>query len=163
MALLLLAAGHETTANLIGNGTLALSEHLDQLQLLRQNPVLLPTAVEELLRWDSPVQVVGRLARAATMLGGHHIATGEQVLVIIGATNRDPAVFDHPDLLDITRHTPGPLAFGHGAHYCVGAALARAEATEVFRRLITSPLRVIDWERPPATTFRRFSRLTMFA
>ncbi|MDQ2728805.1 MAG: cytochrome P450 [Actinomycetota bacterium] len=165
MALLLLAAGHETTANLIGNGIVALAQHPDQFQLLRQNPLLLPTAVEELLRWDSPVQVVGRVARAATMLGGHHVATGEQVLVILGATNRDPAVFPRPDRLDVTRHGAGALAFGHGAHYCVGAALARAEAAEVFRRLITgtAPLRVIDWARPPSTTFRRLSWLTMLA
>lgn len=161
MALLLLAAGHETTSNLIGNGTLALAQHPDQRELLERRPDLLPGAVEELLRWDSPVQVTGRVARSDTHLGGQRIGKGEQAIVLIGAANRDPATFNEPDRLDITRTGPGHLAFGHGAHYCVGAALARAEATAVFVGLLARRYRIEEWERTPSSTFRRLQRVTM--
>ena len=150
MALLLLAAGHETTSNLIANATLALGRHRDQLELLGRNPTLVPTAIEELLRWDSPVQVTGRVTLSSATLAGQHLTRGEQVGVVIGAANRDPALFPDPDRLDVARPAPAHLAFGHGAHYCVGAALARAEAAEVLRRLITAEWKLAASERPRA-------------
>lgn len=135
MCLLLLAAGHETTANLIGNGTLALLEHPDQLDWLIQHPDQCPAAVEELLRYDSPAQIASRIAHADLELGGIQIRKGQQALVVLGAANRDPAVYPDPDRLDLTRTGPSHLAFGNGPHYCVGAGLARLEAQETFARL----------------------------
>jgi hypothetical protein len=161
MALLLLAAGHETTANLIGNGTLALLQHPDQAEQLRSDPSLAPVAVEELLRWDSPVQVTGRVALAETTLAGRQIAAGEQAIVVLGAANRDPAVFTDPDELEIMRQGPAHLAFGHGAHFCVGAALARAEGAEVLSRIVTGNWRLEDWGRAQSTGFRRLSHLVV--
>ena len=161
MALLLLAAGHETTSNLIANATLALGHHHDQLELLRRHPALVPTATEELLRWDSPVQVTGRVTLSSATLAGQHLTRGEQVAVIIGAANRDPALLTDPDRLDVARPAPAHLAFGHGAHYCVGAALARAEAAEVLRRLTTTEWKLAASERTPSSTFRRLSKLTV--
>lgn len=127
-AILLLVAGHETTTNLIGNGTLALLRHPEQLALLRNNPELDVSAVEELLRYDSPVQGTGRRASADTEIGGVQISTGQWVNVFIGSANRDPAQFHEPDRLDITRSENRHLSFSHGAHYCLGAPLARLEA-----------------------------------
>lgn len=157
----LLAAGHETTSGLIGNAVLARSEHPEALRCLRDDPGLVPAAIDELTRWDSPVQVTSRVARTATSLAGHHIHGGDQAVVLIGAANRDPAVFTNPDRLDILRPTSATLAFGTGAHYCIGAALARAEAAEVLAQLIHRPWRLLDWERSSSTTFRRLSRLTV--
>ena len=127
MCTLLLIAGHETTVNLIGNGTLALLRHRDQLERLQRSPELLATAVEELLRFDSPVQLTGRLLREPVEIGGHTLQAGDWVLPLLGAANRDPAQFVDPDRLDIGR-TPNPhLAFGRGIHFCLGAPLARVE------------------------------------
>jgi cytochrome P450 len=161
MALLLLAAGHETTSNLIANATLAIGHHRDQLELLRRNPTLVPAAIEELLRWDSPVQVTDRVTLSSATLAGQHLTRGDQVAVVIGAANRDPAAFPDPDRLDVARPAAAHLAFGHGAHYCVGAALARAEAAEVLRRLITAEWKLAASERTPSSTFRRLSKLTL--
>lgn len=124
---LLLAAGHETTTNLIGNGILALLQHPDQLALLRQNPALITSAVEEFLRFDSPVQGTSRFPKEAVEIGGKQISEGQRVLLLLGAANRDPAQFNNPDRLDITRRDNRHLAFSHGLHYCLGAALARIE------------------------------------
>lgn len=127
MCTLLLIAGHETTVNLIGNGTLALLRHRDQLERLQRSPELLATAVEELLRFDSPVQLTGRLLREPVEIGGHTLQAGDWVLPLLGAANHDPAQFVDPDSLDIGR-TPNPhLAFGRGIHFCLGAPLARVE------------------------------------
>ncbi len=116
MCTLLLIAGHETTVNLIGNGTLALLRHRDQLERLQRSPELLATAVEELLRFDSPVQLTGRLLREPVEIGGHTLRAGDWVLPLLGAANHDPAQFVDPDSLDIGR-TPNPhLAFGRGIH-----------------------------------------------
>jgi cytochrome P450 len=98
---------------------------------------------------------------SSTTLAGQHLTRGEQVAVVIGAANRDPAAFPDPDRLDVTRPSPAHLAFGHGAHYCVGAALARAEAAEVLRRLTTTGWTLTASQRAPSSTFRRLSKLTV--
>jgi cytochrome P450 len=163
LCLLLLAAGHETTANLIGNGTLALLEHRDQLDRLRQHPELAAPAGEELLRYDSPVQLVRRIARCDLALGGTRVREGDQILVLLGAANRDPARHPDPDRLDITRDGPSHLAFGHGLHFCVGAGLARLEAQETFTRLArsitTGATAAWSHRRDDSPTFRRLRSL----
>ena len=133
---LLLGAGHETTTNLIGNGTLALLRHPDGLERLRRDPSLLPTAVEELLRYDSPVQAAARVATAPIELDGATIRPGEWVSLMIGAANRDPRQFSDPDRVDVGRREARHLSFGHGPHFCLGAALARLEAEVAFRKLV---------------------------
>ena len=132
---LLFAAGHETTVNLMGNALLALHRNPDQLALLKSEPGLMPQAVEEFLRYDSSVQLTGRGALTDMELAGMHIARGTQVITLLAAANRDPAVFDRPDELDITRDGIRPLSFGGGVHYCLGAQLARLEAEEAFKVL----------------------------
>jgi cytochrome P450 len=128
MMYLLLVAGYETTANLIGSGVLALLQHPDQLAALRGDPALLPSAVEELLRFCAPVATSTlRYAADDVALGGVVIPKGDMVLVVITAANRDPVRFPFPDALDITRADNKHLAFGHGIHYCLGAPLARLE------------------------------------
>jgi cytochrome P450 len=125
---LLFVAGHETTVNLIGNGLLALLRHPDQLEMLRKDPSLIEGGVEELLRYDGPVQRTGRIAHTEVEIGGKEIARGEIVVALIGAANRDPAQFPDPDRLDITRGATHHIAFGWGIHFCLGAPLARVEA-----------------------------------
>jgi pimeloyl-[acyl-carrier protein] synthase len=125
--ILLLVAGHETTVNLLGNGTLALLRHPDQLRLLRENPGLIGTAVEELLRYDGPVQRTARVPSADAVIDGHKIEAGEMVMPFIGAADRDPAQFADPDRLDLTRTDNRHIAFGWGIHFCLGAPLARLE------------------------------------
>jgi cytochrome P450 len=127
MCTLLLVAGHETTVNLIGNGMLALLHHPEELARLRSDPSLIGTAVEELLRFDSPVQLTARRVVEPVELGGKRIEPGEFVLSLLGAANRDPAQFDHPEQLDVTRSPNPHLAFGRGIHFCLGAPLARLE------------------------------------
>jgi cytochrome P450 len=125
---LLLAAGHETTTNLIGNGVLALLRHPDQLRDLQQHPELIVDAIEELLRYDSPVQWTSRVAAEDVELGGKTIRRGDVVLGSLGSANRDERQFDRADVLNFRRSDNKHIAFGHGIHYCVGAALARIEA-----------------------------------
>ncbi len=126
--ILLFGAGHETTVNLIGNGLLALYRHPDQLRLLRDDPSLVTNAIEEFLRYDSSVQLTGRVALEDTSVGGTTLPRGEGILCLLGAANRDPAVYSDPDRLDITRSNIRPLSFGGGIHFCLGAQLARIEA-----------------------------------
>ena len=133
---LLLLAGHETTTNLIGNGTLALLREPDQWRRLCADPALLPTAIEELLRFDGPVQATLRVALEDVEIDGHAIPAGALVLVSIGAANHDPAVFEAPEQLDLARDPNPHLAFGQGVHYCLGANLARLEIRVFFEELI---------------------------
>jgi len=123
----LLTAGHDTTRNLIGNGILALLQNQDQLQKLWEDPGLIISAVEELLRYDSPLQRQTRVAKEDFELAGKHICKGQPVLSMLGAANRDPGQFADPDRLDIRRRNNGHLAFGSGIHYCLGAPLSRLE------------------------------------
>jgi hypothetical protein len=133
---LILGAGHETTTNLIGNGLLALLRHPDQMQKLRDDPALAPGAVEEMLRYDNPAQIVYRSVTEEIELGGQRIGQGQLVNLIIGAANRDPAQFSDPDRFDITRHEGRQLGLGLGIHFCLGAALARLEGELVFNSLL---------------------------
>jgi cytochrome P450 len=147
---LLFFAGHETTVNLIGNGTLALLRHPDQLQRLHAKPALIGNAVEELLRYDSPVQRTGRVASEDLEFNGIFLRRGDRVNMLVGAANRDPAQFADPDRLDITRPNAAQhLSFAAGIHYCVGAPLARLEAQLAIAALLrrAPTLRLVD-ERP---------------
>ncbi len=137
MVFLLLVAGHETTVNLLGNGTLALLQHPDQKQLLRDNPDLVRSAVEELLRYDGPVGVsTMRWALEDVEYYGQVIPAGQMVVASLLAANRDPAAFESPNRLDITRTPNKHIAFGNGIHYCVGAPLARLEGAVAFNTLL---------------------------
>ncbi|WP_202638651.1 cytochrome P450 family protein [Bailinhaonella thermotolerans] len=128
MIRLLLIAGHETTVNLIGNGMVSLFRHPDQLRLLRERPELLPGAIEELLRYDGPVdRGMFRYTTEDVEIGGQRIPKGSAVVGLLGSADRDPARYADADVLDITREDTGHLAFGHGAHFCLGAPLARVE------------------------------------
>ena len=125
--ILLLIAGHETTVNLIGNGTLALLRHPEELRRLRETPGLITSAVEELLRYDGPVQRTARITSTAVTIGGRTIPKGEMVMPFIGAADRDPSQFPDPDRLDLGRADNRHIAFGWGIHFCLGAPLARVE------------------------------------
>ncbi|MBR0842297.1 cytochrome P450 [Bradyrhizobium liaoningense] len=150
--ILLFGAGHETTVNLIGNGLLALHRNPDQLALLKARPELMAGAIEEFLRYDSSVQMTGRVAlEDIDDLGGVKIPKGEAVLCLLGSANRDPAVYpDRPDRLDVTRPNVKPLSFGGGIHFCLGAQLARIEAEIAIATLLRRlpDLRLDDIENP---------------
>nr|MBF6590697.1 cytochrome P450 [Ktedonobacterales bacterium] len=133
---LLLAAGHGTTTHLIGNGLLALLRHPDQLAAVRDHPTKVPAAVLELLRYDGPVQMTSRAATEDLEISGQRIPKGQEVVMVLGAANHDPAVFPDPDRLDVTRAENRNVAFGHGIHYCLGAPLARVEAEIAFPALL---------------------------
>jgi pimeloyl-[acyl-carrier protein] synthase len=141
---LLLIAGHETTVNLIGNGTFALLQHRTQWERLAANPALAESAVEELLRYDSPVQMTARRVQEEFSYQGYIFQEGFQVAFMLGAANRDAARFEAPEQLDITRDSKAHLALGGGIHYCLGAPLARLEGAIAF-----------------ATLTRRFPNLTL--
>ena len=127
MLRLLLVAGNETTTNLIGNGMLALLRNPDQLQLLREDPSRIPAAVEELLRFDSPVQLDFRGVLEDCEVNGASLRRGDGAILAIGAANRDPEVFDEPERLDVERSKGSNISFGRGVHHCLGAPLARLE------------------------------------
>ena len=135
--ILLFGAGHETTVNLIGNGLLALYRNPGQLRLLKNDPSLTANAIEELLRYNSSVQVTGRTTlEYVDEIGGISLEKGQSVICLLGSANRDPAAYSDPDRLDITRRDVRPLSFGGGIHYCVGAQLARIEAEIAIRTLL---------------------------
>ena len=135
--LLLFGAGHETTMNQIGNALLALLQHPAQMALLRDRPELIPTAVEELMRYDAAVQFVHRWARESISIGDVCIERGSEVLLFIGAANRDPSRFSNPETLDVTRTPNRHLAFGGGAHFCLGSSLARLEMEVALKAVIS--------------------------
>jgi len=134
--ILLLVAGHETTVNLIGNGTLALLRNPGELRRLREDPGLIATAVEELLRFDGPVQRTARVPSEDVKFGDQVIGKGELVMPFIGAADRDPAQFADPDRLDIGRRENRHVAFGYGIHFCLGAPLARVEGQIALATLV---------------------------
>jgi cytochrome P450 len=147
--ILLLVAGHETTVNLIGNGTLALLRHPAELKRLRENPRLITTAVEELLRFDGPVQRTARMPSEDVTVGGRTIAKNDLVMPFIGAADRDPAQFPDPDRLDITRTDNRHIAFGWGIHFCLGAPLARVEGQIAINSLLRRlPKLALATDRP---------------
>jgi pimeloyl-[acyl-carrier protein] synthase len=134
--LLLLLAGHETTANLLGNGVLALLRNREQWDRLVGDPLLVRSAVEELLRYDSPVQVIERIALEEVQIAGQTVCPGDQLGIMLGAANRDPDRFPEPDRLDIGRDDDPLIAFGAGVHFCLGAPLARLEARTAIEALV---------------------------
>jgi cytochrome P450 len=164
ISLLLLIAGHETTVNLIGNGTLALLRSPDEFARLRDDPTLSKTAVDEMLRYDSPVQMNQRIAlEPFTLTDGQVVEPREQMIVMLAAANRDPAAFPEPDRLDVGRaDARRHLAFGGGIHHCLGAALARVEGdvalTTIVRRLPALDL-AGEPERRPNFTLRGLAHL----
>jgi pimeloyl-[acyl-carrier protein] synthase len=161
---LILMAGHETTVNLIGNGVVALLRHPEERAALAADPALLPGAVEELLRYDSPVQMTMRFAFAESPIGPHLAKRGDLVMVLLGAANRDPAEYEEPARLDIRRaDAPTHLSFGGGIHYCLGASLARAEGQIAVGALLRRLPRLALGGEPlawrPAPVFRGLSAL----
>jgi cytochrome P450 len=171
MVFVLVLAGHETTANLIGNATRALLTHPDQLRLLRDDPALWPGAVHELMRFTGPILATRiRFAKEDVELGGQRIAAGESVEAVIVSANRDPRAYPDPDRLDVTRrpvggHGEGHVGFGHGAHYCLGAALARQEGEIALRALFERfPDLALDSAEPawePVPNMRRLAALPL--
>jgi cytochrome P450 len=143
---MLLFAGHETTRNLLGNGLQALLAHPEQWQRLQREPGLLPGALRELLRFESPVQYTGRRVATDLVLQGRQLRRGDLVIALIGAANRDPVRYERADRLDITRRPGGLLSFGAGPHVCIGAGLTLMEAEIVFGRLLRRfpQLRLVD-------------------
>ncbi|CAN0455372.1 unnamed protein product, partial [Discosporangium mesarthrocarpum] len=134
--LLLLNAGNETTTCLLSNGLLALIRNPEEMARLRHDPALIPNAVEELLRYDSPVQFIGRLAATDVDLGGETIREGETVLLALGAAGLDPKIVDAPDELRLGRHPIRHVSFGSGHHICAGLQLARMEGRIAFQTLL---------------------------
>ncbi|MBI4673902.1 MAG: cytochrome P450 [Chloroflexi bacterium] len=160
---ILLAAGHETTTNLIGNDTLALLRNPEQMQRLRQDPTLIENAVEEVMRYDNPVQVTYRVAAENVALDGKEIQRGQIVNLLLGAANRDPAQFADPDHFDITRAELHHMGFGAGIHYCIGSPLARLEGQIAFDTLLRRfpnlhlATDTLEWQTHP--TFRGLKSL----
>jgi cytochrome P450 len=149
MLRLLLIAGNETTTNLIGNGVRALLQNPDQLALLREQPDLLPSAVEELLRFDSPVQLDMRIARRDVEIGSRAVREGTMISLAIGSANHDPERFQRPDELDITRSDQGNISFGRGIHHCLGSPLARLEGRIALEVLLERFEKIGFGARPP--------------
>ncbi len=144
--MLILVAGNETTTNLISNGMIALLRNPEQMERLRAEPNLIPSAVNEFLRYDSPVQLTSRMAPVDLDFNGHSVKKGDQLVLLLGAANRDPAVFTDPERLDVARDEERALSFSHGIHYCLGAQLARLEGEIAFRALLDtfSEIRLVD-------------------
>ena len=155
---LILAAGHGTTIYLIGNGTLALLRNPDQLAQLQAHPTLISSAVPELLRYDGPVQLTSRRAKEDLYIGDKAISAGQEVIMLLGAANHDPAQFSAPDQLNLTRPENRHLAFGLGIHFCLGAPLARVEGEIAFSTLVRRfpglhlETDTVEWQ--PSVVFR---------
>lgn len=162
-AMLLLAAGFETTVNLIGNGVEQLVRRPDQLAMLQARPELWPTAVDEVLRYDSPVQRTARVATRDTEVDGVRVPEGRLVVLLLGGANRDPGVFADPQRFDVTRANAGEhIAFSNGVHYCLGAALARMEGEVALRALFDRfPELALDGEphRRPLRVLRGYDAM----
>jgi cytochrome P450 len=147
-------AGHETTANLIASSMLALCQHPDQQAALRSGTVPITGAVEEFLRWDGPGKAITRVLAADVELDGHQLRAGQRAFLLLAAANRDPAVFDDPDTLRLDRDASKHLGFGGGAHFCLGASLARLETRialpillEALPEIALSPAHDLEWQR----------------
>jgi cytochrome P450 len=136
LVILLFIAGHETTTNLIGNGMKALLQHPDQLERLRADPSLIGTTIEEILRYDGPVHVTGRIPTEDIEVGGRMFTKGSQIVTLLAAANRDPDEYPEPDRFDIGRDPNHHLTFSKGIHHCLGAALARLEGQQAIGRLV---------------------------
>ena len=145
---MLLFGGHETTRNLIGNGVYTLLKHPEEMADLRRNPEIIRTAVEELLRYESPVQYVSRVAKEDLEIAGLRIPAGDSVVFLLPAANRDPRRFEHPDRLNLRRLKNDHLAFGAGAHFCIGNQLARLEGQVVILKLLQK-FPAMRFEREP--------------
>jgi len=154
MCLLILFGGHETTTSLLGSSVAALLAHPSQWTLLRDTPELMPSAVEEFLRYDGPSHSIARVVTESMTWGGQHMKAGDRVFAMVGAANRDPRAFDRPDALDITRSPNRHLTFGQGIHFCLGAPLARLEAQVCIQAMVSgfdrwaldgSEDQAIDW------------------
>ncbi|WP_242538915.1 cytochrome P450 [Trinickia acidisoli] len=163
--ILLFAAGHGTTTHLLGNGLLALLTHPDQWRRLLDDESIMSTAVNELLRFDAPIQVTSREASEDILLAGKLIRAGELVRVFLGSANRDPEHFTDPDTLDVRRSGARILSFGHGIHTCLGSALAKLEAeiafTELIRRFPHARIEEQALQRAPSVSLRGLRRLTV--
>jgi cytochrome P450 len=163
---ILLSTGHETTTHLLGNGLLALLQNPDELRKLQAKPALLASAIEEMLRYDNPVQITYRSAVEEAEIQGRRIRKGDLVNTIIGSANRDPQRFTHPDRFDITRNEGRHLGFGVGIHFCIGAPLVRLEAEIVFETLLRRfpELRLatdsLEWQEHPI--FRGLKHLPVY-
>jgi cytochrome P450 len=163
---ILLSTGHETTTHLIGNGLLALLQHPEQLELLRAHPELMDASIEEMMRFDNPVQITYRAARADVEIGGRTIREGQLVNSIIASGNRDPERFPDPDRFDITRSPGRNLSFGLGIHFCIGASLVRLEAEIAFQSLLRHFPHMqlgdaeLDWQDHPV--FRGLRSLPLY-
>ena len=155
---MILFGGHETTTNLIGNGTYALLGRPEKWQELKSDPSLLPSTIDELLRFDAPVQFVRRLATENFMLGGHEIKKGQVLVLSLGAANRDPSVFENPDQLILKRAKNPHLSFGHGSHYCIGAVLSKLETEIYFKYLMEN---FSNFNLEPNQNFERQNMLAL--
>ena len=161
--MLLLNAGHEATVNAAGNGLLALLRHTDAQDRLREEPALLESAIEEMLRYDSPLHLFHRFAQEEIMIAGHRVPAGETVGLLYGSANRDPEMFEAPDTFDISRRPNRHLAFGAAAHFCLGATLARLELKSLMGALLAQSQRIeLVEDRPEyrsGLVFRGLKRL----
>jgi cytochrome P450 len=160
--ILLLNAGHEATVNVTGNGTLALLRNPDQLQRLREDRSLLPVAIEELMRYDSPLQLFERTATEDVAIGGVTVPQGQKIAALLGAANHDPAVFADPERLDVGRADNPHISFGAGVHFCIGAPLARVELQASFGALLGRTSRIEPGGEPvrrPEFVIRGLARL----
>ena len=163
--LFLFVAGHETTVNLVGNGMLALLRHPDQLQRLRENPKLIPSAIDEITRYDAPVQIVSRLLDKKVVLDDAVLPADSKVMLLFGAASRDPERYTDPETLDVTRTGVKPLAFSGGPHYCLGATLGKMETavvlTELLRRYSKIDLTADKLVWRPNVSFRGLKHLPL--